>query len=139
MAEDPTEQAIAISTGIVSALSAAGVLHGQGTTPTRAPTPPEPKVGDVASAQISGVAKFVQTDPSFVTYSLTPWNSLHGYTITFPPNDEVYRAELDRLFTIDRPVLITVSLKITGVSGPNYYAGELEWLWVSTAIGEVRL
>jgi len=131
MADVPTEQAIAISTGVVSALSAAGVLHGQGAPPTPTPPPdPGPEVGDVVVAHIRQIGKFVGTNPSEVKVQLWHADKDTTYELGFPPNDEKYLAEFHRLFTIDRPILIRANMRILEKLTPNSFAVEMGVLWV---------
>ena len=76
MADDTTAEAIAISTGVVGALRAAGALRFEEvttSTPTESPPPPPPPpppraVGDRLSLfPIRAVAKNVEADPNDAT------------------------------------------------------------------------
>ena len=144
MADDTTAEAIAISTGVVGALRAAGVLLTQGTqtqgmqtqgtqtqgTPT-APPLPEHQVGDLISVRIRQVAKFVGTNPSVVKVRLTHNEHPISYDCEFPPSDQVYLPEFHRLFTIERPIHIHAYLKILKKIWAQEYESELRGLWVN--------
>jgi hypothetical protein len=130
-------EAIAISSGIVSALSAAGVLRGQG-TPATPPPPatPGPEVGDVVVTNIRQIAKLVWTEPPALKYRLTREGSNTTYELEFPPNDEVYKAEFERLMTINRPsLIITANMRITEKLSHDIYGVELGRLTVFAGFG----
>jgi hypothetical protein len=142
----------AISSGVVEALSAAGVLitqdtaNTQDTAPPPAPPepPPEPQVGEVYRVQIDQLWKIVQTeepllpqiqiqidaalswrDPDYLTTHRIWWR------LDFPPNDEAYLPEFLGLWASDthRGLNIQASLEITEKLGATVYRAELRRLW----------
>src|SRR5512132_985860 len=116
MADDTTTAAIAVSTGVVGALRAAGVLGAEGAPsggdapPPPPPPPPAPprSVGDQVSIfPLVAVAKSFETQPKDVLrFTLTEARrSVRGderggdFELDFPPNDASYIPELERLLT----------------------------------------
>jgi hypothetical protein len=140
MADDTTAEVIAISTGIVGALRAAGALRTE-EAPTStppplplAPTPPTPAVGDaVRLYPLSRVTKVIETDPSARTRFVL-WYESAKYELDFPPNDALYIPDLDRLVTVSltttQAVHVYANVEITQVSPYDEYRGTLEHLEV---------
>src|SRR4029453_4463141 len=142
------------SSGVVEALSAAGVLNTQGTANTQdtAPPPappeppPEPQGGGVSRVQIDQLWEIVQTEepllpqiqlqidaalswrePDYLTTYRLWWR------LDFPPNDEASLPEFLGLWASDthRDLNIQASLEITQKLGATVYRAELRRLWRS--------
>jgi hypothetical protein len=103
MPDERTEEAVAISTGVVGALRAAGALRFEEvttSTPAESPPPPPPPppraVGDRLSLfPIRAVAKNVEA--GVTQFVLTHQSG--DYYLDFPPDDASYVPDLDRLLT----------------------------------------
>lgn len=138
MAESQTDQALALSTSIVGALHAAGVLQPAGMaqeqTPPAAATPPMPEwaVGDYVQVQIRQIRKFVGVNPNIVSFLLTHADYEISYDLAFPPNDEVFMTEFHRLQLIERPIQITAAMTVTQKISPTSYVCEMRRLWANT-------
>jgi len=116
--------------------------------PPAPPTPPPvpfPKVGDTALLEpVIAVAKSVQTIPTDKTqFILRRGADFFTYQLDFPPNDESYIPELDRLLAVSftggpKPISVTASVEITKVVGgedtQGHYEAKLQWLYVYAQI-----
>jgi hypothetical protein len=152
MADDTTTAAIAVSTGVVGALRAAGVLGAEGApsggdAPPPPPPPPPPapprSVGDQVSIfPLVAVAKSFETQPKDVLrFTLTEARrSVRGderggdFELDFPPNDASYIPELERLLTAaltGGTIHARANVEITAVIYAGFaYRAELRGLWV---------
>jgi hypothetical protein len=152
MADDPTAEMISMTTGVVTALRAAGMLRteeapsgGAALPPPPPPPPPAPprSVGDQVSVHpLVAVAKTFETQPKDVLrFTLTEARrSVKGderggdFDVDFPPNDEKYIPELERLLTAaltGGTIHARANVEITAVLFAGaWYRAELRGLWV---------
>jgi hypothetical protein len=163
MATDPTTEAVAH--GVVSALGAAGLLQqGPGglllqppaPLPQAPKVPPKPAhvVGDDVALQrdLSAISKVVSSPTLKVVgyilrFGATPTSAGDQHVFAFPPNDQSYIPELDRLLSVmgmvgaanSSGVNLGVSAQVTidGVPADNMYnaiLNRLEVGWSGNAL-----
>ena len=98
-------------------------------------------MGDVHTVIIYELWKIVTTDPPLVTISTRSrafqrdGSKIDSYLLEFPPNDEVFLPDFDRLFTTDlaRPMNIQAELELTEKRGSGTsFAAKLKRLWLNT-------
>jgi hypothetical protein len=152
MADDSTAEMISMTTGVVTALRAAGMLRAEegppgGDAPPPPPPPPAPprSVGDQVSIfPLVAVAKTFETQPKDLTqFTLTEArrSAVKGgderggdFELGFPPNDASYIPELERLLTAalsGGTIHARANVEITAVLlARAWYRAELRGLWV---------
>jgi hypothetical protein len=149
MADDPTAEMISMTTGVVTALRAAGMLGagegppgGDAPPPPPPPPPPRSKGDQVSIYPLVAVAKTFETQPKDLTrFTLTELRrNVRGderggdFELDFPPNDESYIPELERLLTAalsGGTIHARANVEITAVTYAGFaYRAELRGLWV---------
>ena len=141
MADDSTGETIAITTGVVGALRAAGMLRTEEAAsrggaapppPAQPPPPPMAAVGDIVTTrgEIVGVTKILQTEPSDETRFVVQSEDGVNYEFAFPPNDERYISELTQLHMSTRYLTVYATVEITQVVHSQHVHGKLRRLQV---------
>jgi hypothetical protein len=143
----PTSQPAASgAVGIINALNVAGLLGtpspaGATGAPEPPPQPPEaPKPADqILTGEIKQVLKYVDLDAggSLVTSvfltSVLPDESWRWTYLKFPPNDEKWLMEFDRILAAPKPLEMQALAEVTAVISPGYVEANLLHLeWAST-------
>ena len=121
--------------GVIGVLSEAGLLRtGAASGPSEPPAaPPEgPQVGDVVSVggtRLKQVSKFAREPGAAIPTRVQLVQTLQGrntfYDLVFPPNDDSYLAEIDKLTAAPRPPTVFFIIKLTSEISADYYRGEL--------------
>jgi hypothetical protein len=151
MADDPTAEMISMTTGVVTALRAAGMLRAdEGSSggdappqpPPPPPAPPRSKGDQISIYPLVGVAKTFETQPKDLTrFTLTELRrNVRGderggdFELDFPPNDASYIPELERMLTAALTggnIHAMANVEITAVIYAGFaYRAELRGLWV---------
>lgn len=136
MADTTTEQALALSTGIVGALHAAGVLRPAGfvevqTTPP--PAGPGPQVGQNVGARIGQINRFTATGAAVVRLELEDAAAPSAtYVLELHFDDKTYLPEFDRLQMTAKPTEVYVQMQIQKRLSDRIYGVTLDALSVRT-------
>lgn len=160
MPDDPAAEAI----GIIGALDAAGLLQGVRPETTSAhaiigalhevgllradvstaPAPPAPtgrQAGDkVVVSPITYVDKYINTEAAGYDVRVRVVNDPSGgtpttYRLDFPPNDEEWLPEIDKIIAAPKPLRVLASVEITDVFGSrtDEYGARLTALQIASS------
>jgi hypothetical protein len=127
--------ATASTSGIIGVLAEAGLLKA-GAPATPPPPPTGAQVGDVVRVDnIRGVGKY--TNPtSGEKYVRLAHDPVPGttviYYLDFPPNDEKWLPEIDKIIAAPKPVQVLAYVEITVVGTTEIYHGKLTSLAVES-------
>lgn len=124
----------ASTSGIIGALAQAGLLRaGERNTPA---PPPGPQVGDIVRVDyIRGVGKYVNptAGEKYVRLAHSPVQGTTViYYLDFPPNDEKWLPEIDKIIAAPKPVQVLAYVEITVVGTTEIHHGKLVSLSVES-------
>jgi hypothetical protein len=119
---------------IISALAEAGLLRIEGRASSTPAPPPGPQVGDVVRIEgIRGVGKYLNptTGQKYVRLAHSPTLDTTVLTyLYFPPNDESWLPEFDKIIAAPKPLQVMAYVEITSVETTEIHHGKLVSLTV---------
>lgn len=121
---------------IISALAEAGLLRTGGRVSSTPAPPPGPQVGDVVRIEnIRGVGKYLNptSGEKYVRLAHSPSQETTVITyLNFPPNDESWLPEIDKIIAAPKPLQVLAYVEITSVGTTEIYHGKLTSLAVES-------
>ena len=122
------------TTEIISALAEAGLLRIEGRASSTPVPPPGPQVGDVVRIErIRGVGTYLNPTTGEKSVRLAHSPTLDTTIMTyleFPPNDESWLPEFDKIIAAPKPLQVMAYVEITSVETKEIHHGKLVSLTV---------
>ena len=124
------------TTEIISALAEAGLLRIEGRASSTPVPPPGPQVGDVVRIErIRGVGTYLNPTTGEKSVRLAHSPTLDTTIMTyleFPPNDESWLPEFDKIIAAPKPLQVMAYVEITSAGSTETYHGKLVSLSVDS-------